>query len=420
MMKVFDPDAFYADVNAGKEVQSAEILEYIRSFDRIVIWGAGNLGSAVGKKLLQFGIDVTEYWDQRHADLRECNGIPVREPFRAGFPGEGALIVHCIVNGSRGDRWPVIYSKTKGYQHTLRGMEFFAGFVCPLHENTRFDISVCTGLAACSLCNCQKYTNLRLNGIGQKAGSLVFQLMTFIITTRCSLRCKFCGQRLHDYPPEKILNYPLDSIKKDIDVFLRSTDFTGMISVIGGEPFLHRDIAEIVGHILRHDNFGVVNITTNGVCRIDPETLKRILHPQVKISFSLYSKFLDRQQNEIIDKNIDMVRRSGIACSVGNPLWTAPHPIALQGFSREQMIRFKAACACRRLCASIRNGVFLPCSTVETATGIGLLDLQDDCIRVHDGDFRKKLSENLNKEYYQACMYCNHSLPEEIPAGQQL
>lgn len=418
-MGAFDLERFYTDVNAGKQMPSAGILEYIGGFDRVVIWGAGNLGAAVGKKMLQFGINVAEYWDKRHAGMPECNGIPVREAFRGDFPKKRTLVVHCIVNGSRGAEWAEIYCKRQGYDNVLKGMEFFAGFLCPLHENTPFDISVCTGLSACSLCNCKKYIHLCSNGVERSVGALFFQLMTFIVTTRCSLRCESCGQRLHEYPAAKIQDYPLEAIKRDADIYFSSVDFTGMVSIIGGEPFLHRDIGGIVRHILRYDNFGLVNITTNGVCGIVPGVLEEIAHPRAKISFSLYREFLSEEQNEIIEKNIELVSRSGVACSTGTPLWGSLQPLEIQNFTEDFLVRGKATCLARSMTASIRNGMFNPCSIVEAAIGIGSPDLREDSVPLHEGNFRERLKKNMSAEYYQACRYCSRK-GIEIPAGRQL
>lgn len=94
---------------------------------------------------------------------------------------------------------------------------------------------------------CERYTSLLSEKAGQK-GTLTFQLMTFIISTRCTLNCKYCGQRLSKYAPADRIDYSYESVCRDFDNFMSAVDFVGMVSVIGGEPFIHPRLGDIVEH----------------------------------------------------------------------------------------------------------------------------------------------------------------------------
>ena len=106
-----------------------------------------------------------------------------------------------------------------------------------------------------------------------------------------------------------------------------AVDFVGMISLIGGEPFVHKDLAEIVQYCLTKNNFGVVNITTNGICKMTKEMLQTIKNDRVKISFSCYDKFLNEKQKNLLKDNIALVEQSGISYSISNPLWNKPQEL---------------------------------------------------------------------------------------------
>ena len=52
---MFNVEAYYTEAHSGEVIDNSEILEYIRSFKNVVLWGGSYLGNAVGKYLLIFG-----------------------------------------------------------------------------------------------------------------------------------------------------------------------------------------------------------------------------------------------------------------------------------------------------------------------------------------------------------------------------
>lgn len=75
-----------------------------------------------------------------------------------------------------------------------------------------------------------------------------------IITRRCNLSCGYCSE--YDETSEMI---PLDALKERIDALHRLRVVN--ISLLGGEPLMHPDIAEIVAYA---DRRAQVSVTTNG------------------------------------------------------------------------------------------------------------------------------------------------------------
>ena len=90
--------SFYKEAESGEAVRAEECLQQIRQYKRIVIWGAGNLGSVLGKRLMECGVEIEAYWDARYEDIKECNGLPVREPLKDVEDRDQLLAVFCITN----------------------------------------------------------------------------------------------------------------------------------------------------------------------------------------------------------------------------------------------------------------------------------------------------------------------------------
>ncbi|WP_196805207.1 radical SAM protein [Butyrivibrio sp. AD3002] len=412
-------DQYYAEAHEGKKPNNSAMIEYIKSFDQIVIWGAGNLGSELGEYLISNGILIDSYWDRDYEKKTICNGIKVIEAFTGIYDKDRALIIASIVNGSLGNEWTHRELKRNGFTHTLDGMTLYEGLVCPLNDEN-FDITECTGRKACSLCNCERYTNLSHEKVSNSNG-LSFQLMTFIISTRCTLNCKYCGQRLSEYRYEDKIDYQFENICRDFDNFMDAVDYVGMISVIGGEPFIHPQVAEIVEYFLKRKNFGVINITTNGVVSLKEETLKKIRNKRVKVSFSLYDSYLTDKQKELINNNIEKVSKAGINYSVSKPLWLKPAEIKGYGYSESELIRRKKNCTSIKMSAAVKNGFFYPCTIAENMVGLRLRNPDEVAVDISDREeLLDSLKRYLSQEYYEFCDYCCSDKSKEIPAGEQV
>ncbi len=81
-----------------------------------------------------------------------------------------------------------------------------------------------------------------------------------IVTRRCNLSCGYCAEYDNTSTP-----IPLADIKRRIDALhrLRSANIT----MLGGEPLTHTDIAEIVAYAARRSN---VSVVTNGFLLRNP------------------------------------------------------------------------------------------------------------------------------------------------------
>lgn len=418
MLKI---EEMYKKMNEGKDIDIKQLKKYINSYENVVLWGAGNLGKAIGEKLTELDINITCYWDIRAKDIKLVNDITVIEPFSGGFNKNRTIIICTIANGAVGINWYQEQLNENGFEHFLLGMNLYAGLVCPFKKGDKLNPKICSSNSMCSLTNCKKYVNLIERNNKNYTDDIIFQTLTFIISRKCTLQCVNCGQRLNSYPPEKTINYPLKSIKKEIDIMLDNVvDVIGMISLIGGEPFLHPNMVEIVEHFLTKKNFGVINITTNGICKITGETLQRINDDRVKIHFSDYTNFLDNNKKELFKKNVQIVKESGISYSEGIPIWSLPAPIENYGYSLEQITEMKNKCESTRICSSVVDGKYVPCSIAEVADGLELSDIEVDYVDIlKEENIRERFKSFLNKPYYNVCRYCSQDSSIQVPAGEQ-
>jgi len=134
--------------------------------------------------------------------------------------------------------------------------------------------------------------------------------LDFPITTRCTLKCKDCMQYI---PFRENLDVPLETLKQELLDLFCQISFVGEISIIGGEPFLHKQLNELLEHIKENykNRLGSIVITTNGTITPDIRTMELCRETGVYISISDYSKTLPQLSYKIIELE-DAAREVGL------------------------------------------------------------------------------------------------------------
>jgi len=401
----------------GDDKHASELEKYMKGFGHIILRGAGKFGTAFGAYLIARGIPRTQisYWDIRATELSAVNGINVFEPYSAEFDRERTLVINCIPNGSLSGAAGEQELIDRGYRHHLSGMALFEALMCRMNARSGFDAKVCIDTTFCNWCACERLSSLlyrqcKKDGLTIFADELVLPVATFVINQKCTLKCLHCGQYMNNYLPEDRINFSLERIKKDIDRFSAAVDAIGFVSIIGGEPFLHPTLNEIIDIVLAKPNFGVLGITTNGVCDISDEHLGKLRNMKSRLIFSDYTKALTEKQRCLFAKNVKRASESGINFTIGQPLWSTPASLRKMNLPEATKIAMKGSCNSRNSCKTIQNGVYYPCTTTAGIGSHHLVDYPCDWARIDDTcsaeELRIKIKEIDERPYYESCDHC--------------
>lgn len=186
---MFNVNQYYMEAHSGDNIDNTELLNYIKEFDQVVIWGGSFLGSAVGKYFLENGIDILNYWDLRADTIGKVNGIKCIQPFTTE-PKDKTLVIFCIGNNViRGLLLEEL--SEKGYQNVIRGDYVYMGAICPFDKTTGITSSQCQGSMCCRSIFCERLSNI-VKSRSQTINPLHMFSVTLIINQRCSLKCKCC------------------------------------------------------------------------------------------------------------------------------------------------------------------------------------------------------------------------------------
>jgi len=421
---MFDLEKYYKQCATDETVDNRGIFEYLASFKRIVIWGASYTGSAVGKKLIEENLEFI-YWDKRYKELAEVNGVKVIENFTGNFDPDETIVIYCIPNHVLMKRL-LRELKANEYSNIVRGDIFYSGAICNLSRKTGLSAERCWRSLECRPVICERAKNIYLDHCKEKKPGerIDFQYSVFILTSKCNLRCMHCVQFINDYPAEKRINIPFDQIKRDIDIFMTTIDSVAVLSVMGGETFLHPDISKIVNEFAKHKNFAFLSLPTNGLAPIKPGQLEGITDKRIIIAFGYYLHIANERQKEIYHKNVELVKSFGITYTESQPLptWVEPSRLTKTDMDINRITSKKQQCIMPPRNLQVRDGKIHVCDLSVALHGAGIadypndyLDLREDCTLE---ERRKKLREFIDRPFYYSCGHC-FGTGQTVPSAVQ-
>lgn len=405
---------------------SPDFFQQLSQFRKIILRGAGYFGSEVGRQLLAHGItvDTLLYWDMRAAELGSIHGIPVALPFSELLNQNDVLVIHCIPNGSLSGSTILNELRQRGFTQIIDGMALFEAGFCRQNPEAKYDPGICLSTTVCNWDACERLLHfVQRDCVTPPAKApppLVFQVIAFLLNAKCSLSCTHCGQYINSYALQgKDEHVPFEQIKQDIDRFFAAVDSVAFVSVIGGEAFLHPDFERIMTHLLSKPNYGVVGVTTNGICKITESQLQLLKNNRTRVIFSDYRKALNDKQRALFAKNVAKVAEAGVSYSVGEPVWITPPTLALQDYSESQMVSMKSQCNSFRTCQTVKNGKLFPCGVTPMVYELGVGDYPTEYLELDAPNLRQQIQALHAQTYYPSCQHCGGGGEHLVCAGEQ-
>ena len=410
---MFDLKEFYRQCESGEKVDSKNIAAYILQFDTVIIWGAAGLGKAIGKFLENQKVKNIIYWDRRYEEIEPIEGRKIIAPFQGEYDKSKTLVIYSIPNH-------VIMKsllrnlEEEGYPHIIRGDILYSGILCPYCNGDVPSAERCWMKGECRSVICKRLQTItqKREKVKKPGERIDLTYNCFIINSLCNLSCTHCVQFINNYPMNKRMNIPVDKICRDIDLWLELIDSVGTISVMGGETFMHPDIAKIANKFAEHDNFGFVSFPTNGLFPIKPQQLEGITDPRIVIAFGAYQHVASKEQLEIYEKKIELVKSYGIAYTESRhlPTWIIPSGLYKENESIDYMINKKSNCPMPPRNLQIRDGKIHVCDRGVALYAMGVADYPEDYFDLTEENVLEKkrelFREFVNRPFYYTCGHC--------------
>jgi organic radical activating enzyme len=407
-------NTFLDGARNGVRLDPQVFVSFAKKYDSLVIWGAGNLGSAVGVKLLNLGVNISSYWDIQAEKNKVCNGVSVVLPLSGQFDREKTLVLFCIGNVAVG---PNIYRQLAddNWRHVVHGNDLLQGLLCPLSNEKPANTKICNSFDICSVCSCERLHNIvktnaaRVEGI-HPDDTLSFDRVHFITNNVCNLKCTHCFMYINSYSKDRKQNVDTFQIKQDIDIVMKAVHSFGVVNIFGGEPFMHKAIDQIISQVLSKENFGSVIVNTNGIAKIKPKQFIGMQDSRVRLAFSNYLEVLDEQKKKVFFNNIETAKSLGINTKYQNtlPSWNISSTLEDKNDSAETMIQKKKDCGVRYL--YVFDGKLFPCAFAMSIKDLGVADYSSDYVELDPlktpEEIRNEILKLIERPHYGACGHC--------------
>jgi hypothetical protein len=223
---------------------------------------------------------------------------------------------------------------------------------------------------------------------------------------------------------KKYIETSLSQFKQELDILLKAVDSIGTVLLVGGEPFLHSELPEIVAYAAGKEKVGLVDVVTN--CTIIPsrELIDAARAYGEKVFFGLSNYSSNPALTSMLKRSeiIYILKENGIkhTLDTGDAQWFR-YDLQECAYSEEQMQKVFTACQWHH-CLYILDGILTICPRSLVGEKLKAFKLYDnEKILLAQQNYRQCRSALLSfyeKSGISACRYCLKYPTPIMPAIQ--
>lgn len=419
------------NLDASKAKRIVDDFKSALSGKKIVLYGAGTVGRVFYELLEELDIGVEYAVDKNFASIVFPQAVTVYPPdyLKEHLDDDCQLIV--TTNRSL---FPEIL-------HELEELGVPTGNVVSGHEIHMAAQSAWCMLKACEgknivLKNCYECTNLdnTCSSLNQYLrirnqfedtgkGTRAVRMIGYALGNICTLRCKNCCESVPYMPASLRKITPAEHVIRDIRHLSSACNFLTLLEFVGGEPFLHPELADILDAVLKIKNIGVIHIFTNGTVVPNDRLCEKLQNDRITIYISNYQAALPQKQLDAVAQTDQKLRAYDVNYFFGKKQnW-----MDFSGFEAintdEEMEEVFSSCFLHN-CNRLQDGKLYVCAHQYAGITLGKLEEHGETLSIHDYT-PEQLAQELERlkgwKTIDACRYC--AMPfkaESVPSGEQL
>lgn len=244
---------------------------------------------------------------------------------------------------------------------------------------------------------------------------LILPRTPLMITTRCTLCCKECSNLMPYYTSPK--DYESNEIIQWIKNISSAVDEWTCCELVGGEPFLYRDLGNVLSYVLKETKIQQIEFTTNASVVPKSDILRLMADARVVVNISEYPNLINSA------KFICALEEYGIHYHVmKNMHWTKTKNLEKRHRSYDELQSQYLNCGSAKMCRTILNGKLYVCSKAASLAELGKADCLEYVDIMDAEHLRDNLRDFLQLTFSEACDYCDIASGDEeiIEAAVQM
>lgn len=240
-------------------------------------------------------------------------------------------------------------------------------------------------------------------------------LFSFIVTTKCNLRCKGCDNFIDKYihpstPKSNVLI-------SDAKALLECVNKIDVFKIIGGEPFLNKDLNVLLTYLFEGEYFykiGRIRIMTNGTVIPSEETLR--IMEKYKEKIYVYVTVYGEKSKKIIGA----LENYGINYELSDidSEWRDSGGTEFRNRDEETLKKFYKDCFSKDMCNCCLNGEYHICPRSAHGKDLSIIpDYKSDYVNLRENTINERIAA-INKlkkrEYINCCNHCDLPLMKVV------
>jgi organic radical activating enzyme len=224
------------------------------------------------------------------------------------------------------------------------------------------------------------------------------------LTERCTLKCKDCSNLMQYY--SKPIASDFEVLSSSLESFLDAIDLLSEARLLGGEPFLYKEINQVIDLLLGSAKVRNIIIYTNGTLIPSLDVISSMRHSDILVEITDYGK-LSRKRGDLIrlleDYDVNYV------CHKPQN-WTDSARIINNGLSESELKQMYSACCVNDVLTLLHGRLFhcpFSANLFNLYPGKAPADEYIDFKDLEPTNLRSHLHEFLySKPYLAACRNC--------------
>lgn len=239
---------------------------------------------------------------------------------------------------------------------------------------------------------------------------IVLSSTEFVITQKCTLNCEKCANLMPLYNKPKTFTF--NELKRDLDAYMEVVDYVYELRLIGGEPFINKEIDTLIEYIFENygERFAFITFTSNGTLELSEDILNSIkkYRNRIYITVSDYGK--------ISHRIIPQLEHNNIHYKISTLDWIDYGPMESNNYSFKDLKKIFGHCSIKIDCNNLHDGKFHLCPRDAHGISLGILK-HDMYLDLHSNisreEKKRKIRELYKLDCIQTCDYCK--IYEKIP-----
>ncbi|GHT01173.1 hypothetical protein AGMMS50276_28650 [Synergistales bacterium] len=410
------------DIAANPGMALTQIREQIGE-RKLVIYGGALIGRVLLNCLLKIDIEPTFIVDRDARRINNVDGFALSTPdVLRSLQGSEYIIILAVSERTSAYVLTDLERLGEGFTLLQNGQKIadcLQVAICSLNHKRGEDVSH----AYCGDCSildsiCPVLRLRAKDEIGyseDKTKSKRTVTIGYLLGNVCTLDCKFCFESVPLYCKDEREFVNTATVIDDIERIAGVSECLTFVEFIGGEPFLHKGLPEIISACSAIPNIAYIHVFTNGTVPPSDELLVAMKSSKASVYVSNYTGFLTEAQSAQVKRTKKMLADNGILYMYGGEKkWFDMSNYESHNETQQELEHRYAECMTHN-CNRLHDGILYVCPHHYAGTRLGKIP-DANTVHIHefgDAELAVELDKFKQIPYSEACRYCD--MPYNAP-----